>query len=98
GCTEETFYNFYLWASVLPFNVMRCLIAVLITLPIYKHISRFINRLADKLEIKPAENQTEEQAEQSKAKEKKRLIITICVCVAASLLLVGGVLLRYFLG
>ncbi|MGN0824430.1 MAG: ECF transporter S component [Candidatus Coproplasma sp.] len=97
GCTEETFYNFYLWASVLPFNVMRCLIAILVTLPIYKHISRVINRLAEKLEIKPAENQTEEQAELSKAKEKKRLIITICVCVGVGLLLVGGVLLRYFL-
>ncbi|MGN1104504.1 MAG: hypothetical protein ACI4QI_06455, partial [Candidatus Coproplasma sp.] len=91
------FYNFYLWASVLPFNVMRCLIAILITLPIYKHISRVINRLAEKLEIKPDENQTEEQMAAYKAKEKKRTVITICICAGVVLLLVAGVLLRYFL-
>jgi len=36
SCTQETFYNFYLWASVLPFNLLRCLVAILVTLPIYK--------------------------------------------------------------
>ena len=97
GCTEETFYNFYLWASVLPFNIMRCLIAILVTLPIYKHISRFINRLADRLEVKVIENETDEQIELRKAKEKKRTIIIICVCACIVALLVGGVLLRYFL-
>ncbi|MGN0804591.1 MAG: ECF transporter S component [Candidatus Coproplasma sp.] len=97
GCTQKTFYNFYLWASVLPFNVMRCLIAILITLPIYKHISRIINKLADKLEVKVNENQTEEEATASKAKVRKRTIITVCVCAVVVLLLVAGVLLRYFL-
>ena len=97
GCTEETFYNFYLWASVLPFNVMRCVIAIVITLPIYKHISRVINRLADKLEIKPDQGETEEQAEALKAKEKKRTAIVVAVSVGVLVLLVGGVLLRYFL-
>lgn len=49
NCTQENFYNFYLWAAVLPFNLLRCLVAALITLPIYKHISRAINRLNAKL-------------------------------------------------
>lgn len=42
--TRETFYNYYLWLSIVPFNILRCLVAVLITLPVYKHISRVINR------------------------------------------------------
>ncbi|MGN0807017.1 MAG: ECF transporter S component [Candidatus Coproplasma sp.] len=97
GCTKETFYNFYLWASVLPFNAMRCLIAIVVTLPIYKYISRVINKLADKLEIKPADDETDEQAQARKAKEKVRTAIIISVSAFAVLLLIGGVLLRYFL-
>lgn len=49
SCTQETFYIFYLWVSVVPFNVMRCLIAVLVTLVVYKHISRAIKRLNEKM-------------------------------------------------
>lgn len=49
ACTRENFYNYYLWASVLPFNLMRCLVAVAVTLPIYKRISVMINRLNAKL-------------------------------------------------
>jgi riboflavin transporter FmnP len=49
SCTQETFYNFYLWGSVLPFNLMRCLIAILVTLPIYKHISKVINKFNEKI-------------------------------------------------
>ena len=48
-CTQENFYSLYLWAAVLPFNLLRCLVAALVTLPVYKHISRAINRLNAKL-------------------------------------------------
>lgn len=48
-CTKETFYSFYLWASVLPFNLLRCLVADIITLLVYKRISRLINSVNRKL-------------------------------------------------
>lgn len=56
--THETFYTYYLWCSVLPFNAMRCIIAIIVVLPIYKHISRIINRLNVRLAPK---EKTEEQ-------------------------------------
>lgn len=86
--SQENFYNFYLWASVLPFNLMRCLIATLVVLPIYKHISRLINRLNAKLTPKI-------QVDDKTAKKQK--IITIVVCAVVVLMLIGGALLRYFL-
>lgn len=89
-CTEKTFYVFYIFGSVLPFNLMRCLIAVAVTLPVYKHISRVINKLGEKLEPAPSEGE-------DAAKSKKRTIIAICIAAAILLLLVAGVLLRYFL-
>ena len=48
-CTKENFYNFYLWVSILPFNLMRCLVAVLVTLPVYKRISNLINKFNAKI-------------------------------------------------
>lgn len=96
-CTEQTFYTFYIWCSVLPFNLMRCLIAIVVTLPLYKHISRLINKLAARLEVKPADTEDEEQAALYKANERKRNIIIISVCCAVVVLLIAGVLLRYFL-
>lgn len=94
-CTQRTFYVFYIFCSVLPFNLMRCLIAVAITLPVYKHVSRLINKL--NLKLDPPVKEGEEESAGYRAKNKKRTII-IAVCVsAACLLLIGGVLLRYFL-
>lgn len=52
SCTQATFYSFYLWVSVLPFNIMRCVIASVVTLIVYKHISRALNRLNEKLSLK----------------------------------------------
>lgn len=40
--TEETFYNYYLFLSVAPFNLLRCLIACVATGFTYKHISRLL--------------------------------------------------------
>lgn len=97
GCTQETFYNFYLWASVLPFNAMRCLIAVAVTLPVYKHISRLINKLHSKLDPKRVEcDDPEEEARLQKA-ERKRTAIIIGVTCAVIALLIVGVVLRYYI-
>ena len=60
SCTRENFYQFYLWVSVLPFNALRCLAASLITILVYKHVSRAINRLNARItpkgEISPRMN------------------------------------------
>ncbi len=85
--TQETFYNFYLWVSVLPFNVMRCLIASLLTLIVYKHISRLINRLGERLAPK----------EGKESAARRRDVIVTVSCIAVVLLLVLFALLRYFL-
>ncbi len=95
GCTESTFYTFYLWCSVLPFNLMRCIIAVAVTLPVYKHVSRIINKLNARLTPKKQEN--EEGDEELAARNKKQTIITITVVAVILALLITGVLLRYFL-
>lgn len=90
GVTQDTFYTYYLWVSVLPFNLLRCLIAALVTLPVYKRISSLINRLNERFAPK--------QTGQGGTVAKKRVIIISAVCAAVVALLVGGVLLRYFLG
>ena len=94
--TRETFYTFYLWVSVLPFNLMRCLIAVLITLPVYKRISVLINRMNSRFMPKDCAVSGGQDAACAAA-TKKRVIITAAVCAGVVLLLVGGVLLRFFL-
>ena len=87
SCTKETFYNFYLWASVLPFNLLRCLVAILVTLPVYKRISRLINGVNHKIYGK--QNGDEKTA-------TKVNIAAISVGVAVILLLTLFALLRYF--
>lgn len=93
GVTQDTFYTYYLWISVLPFNVMRCLIAILVTLPVYKHISTLINRVNSRFMPKDvgAEGKGGSVA-------KRRVVISVAVFAGVAVLLVGGVLLRYFLG
>lgn len=84
--TRETFYTYYLWCSVLPFNVLRCAIAIIVVLPVYKHISRVINRLNARLTPK---ERTEEQSK----KMVLRLAIIGVVILAAILV---AILLRFF--
>lgn len=88
SCTKETFYNFYLWVSVLPFNIMRCLIAAVVTLLVYKRISVAINRLSERLTPK---------GEGSDAREKRNTLIAVLVCAFVVLLLILFTLLHYFL-
>lgn len=85
--TQESFYTLYLWVSVLPFNLLRCLIACSLTLVIYKHISRAINRLSRRLAPK----------EGKETAAKRRDVIVTILCVSVVLLLVLFALLRYFL-
>ncbi len=85
--TKETFFNYYLWISVLPFNLLRCLIASIVTLLIYKHISRAIDRVTDKLSPQ----------EDGKAKICARDIAVAAVCAVLVLLLLLFALLRCFL-
>ena len=87
ACTKETFYNFYLWASVLPFNLLRCLVAIVVTLLVYKRISRMINSVNRKIYGKEGHDE---------AKSKKTTVILICVGVAIVALLITFALLREF--
>lgn len=88
NCTRENFYSLYLWVSVLPFNLLRCLVASLLTLLVYKRISRAINRLNERLVPK---------YELTEADVKKRRMITVLSFVAVALVLAGLALLHYFL-
>lgn len=87
ACTQSSFYNYYLWVSVLPFNLLRCLIAILVTLLVYKRISRLINSVNRKIYGKP---------DYDEQKSKRTTIIFICVGVGIVALLVTFALLRYF--
>ena len=88
NCTQENFYSLYLWVSVLPFNLLRCLVASLLTLLVYKRISRAINRLNERLVPK---------YELTEADVKKRRMVTVLSFLAVALVLVGLALLHYFL-
>ncbi len=39
GVTEQTFYSYYIVIGVIPFNVLRCALVVLLTFLLYKHVS-----------------------------------------------------------
>jgi hypothetical protein len=41
--TKDTFFLFYIFLSVIPFNLLRSLICSLITFLIYKRLQRFFN-------------------------------------------------------
>lgn len=92
SCTKETFYDFYLWASVLPFNLMRCIVAIIITLPVYKRISILINRTNAKFEPKHGDASAETHAQ----KIKKINIGIIIAFVAIVIILVLFTLLQFF--
>jgi riboflavin transporter FmnP len=86
--TKETFYNYYLWVSVVPFNILRCLVAIAITLPVYKRLSRLINSCNDKLAPKTQDG------------TKKGMAINISIIVIGIVLVIALVvvaLVRYYL-
>ncbi len=82
--TQENFYLYYLWLSVLPFNLLRCLVASLVSFFVYKHVSRLIDRINRKISPEGAKVGASD-------------IAVIAVCIAAVLLLFLFALLRFFL-
>ena len=88
SCTRENFYTLYLWASVLPFNVLRCLAASLVTLLVYKHVSRAINRMNARLAPKRG---TDART------QRYRRAMAICAVTLAALLFAFFAVLRYLL-
>ena len=85
--TQQTFYLYYLWVSVVPFNILRCLVASLICFFVYKHISVVIERMNKKLSPKEGKEKA----------AKVRDIVILVVCIVVVLLLILFTLLRYFL-
>lgn len=43
GVTKESFYKFYLWSGVLPFNLLRCAICAVVTYFTYKPLSKALH-------------------------------------------------------
>lgn len=70
NCTADTFYNYYLWLSVLPFNLLRCLIASLLTFAVYKKVSFLIRKASEKFDGKKRGKAKENRKAQSGAEEQ----------------------------
>lgn len=71
ACTEETFYKFYLWLSVAPFNALRCLFDSLITFSVYKNVSALLKKADEKYgKKKPPEKIDGEIAEKTVDKKQ----------------------------
>lgn len=95
-CTQDTFYTYYIWVSVLPFNLLRCLVADIITLLVYKRISRLINTVNHKIYGKPPATEAEADIAAHRIKMKRTNIILAVSAAVAVALLVTFALLRYF--
>jgi len=67
--TKETFYTFYLWLAVLPFNIIRCATSALVTYFIYKHLGKAFDKMFEKhnvpLEQPPVEESFPPPTEES---------------------------------
>ena len=67
AATKETFYLFYIFLSVLPFNLLRGAICALITFLLYKKLVKLFDLIFPPQDKK---NAKEEQTEQSEAEEQ----------------------------
>lgn len=45
--TAENFYVYYTFGAVLPFNILRCLAASMVTYFLYKSLTKLINKIGD---------------------------------------------------
>ncbi len=45
--TVENFYTYYTFGAVIPFNLLRCLVASGITFLLYKSLTKLINKIGD---------------------------------------------------
>lgn len=43
NATTDTFYGFYLWLAVVPFNLLRCLLSSAVTFFVYKPLSKYLH-------------------------------------------------------
>ncbi|MGN1061621.1 MAG: hypothetical protein ACI4RO_00695, partial [Candidatus Scatosoma sp.] len=71
NCTADTFYNYYLWLSVLPFNLLRCVAASLLTFAVYKKISVLLKRADEKFGKKRAGKAARAEDTPQNAEEEK---------------------------
>lgn len=68
--TEESFYKYFLWLAVLPFNLLRCVASAFVTFVLYKSLSRAFNKIftvRDK-PLESAECRTQNDGENSPLK------------------------------
>lgn len=71
SCTADTFYNYYLWLSVVPFNLLRCLVASLLTFAVYKKVSNLIKRMSEKFDGKRTKKGKNNENENEEKEDKK---------------------------
>ena len=74
NCTAETFYAYYLWLSVLPFNALQCTLNALLTFAVYKKVSFLIKRADEKFGKKKPSRQsdTKENAAENKHNQAEK--------------------------
>lgn len=74
NCTAETFYSFYLWLSVLPFNALQCTLNALLTFAVYKKVSYLIKRADEKFGKKkpPRQSDVKENAAENKHNQAEK--------------------------
>lgn len=71
--TDETFYVYYIFGAVLPFNLMRSLICALLTFALYKRLKNLFDRIFPESRAAKSENGgiiTKSEAETAKFAEK----------------------------
>lgn len=47
GITEQNFYIYYTFGAVIPFNILRCLVASIITFLLYKSLTKLMNKIGE---------------------------------------------------
>ncbi len=87
--SEDTFYLYYLLCSVLPFNLMRFIIASGVTLLLYKRISFVIKKISLKLDPPKKEDE--------KSTFSKRGIVAIVLFAVILIAIIIGIVLRILL-
>ena len=61
--TQDTFYQFYILLSVIPFNLLRCLVCSIITFLLYKRLQRLFNFVFTSTKNKKKQNIVSETEE-----------------------------------
>lgn len=88
NCTEDNFYDYYLWVSVLPFNALRCFISCLVTFPVYKKISSVIKKMSEKFDA------VKKEGDEIKISRRAAVMIAVAVFIVVALAVAAAI--RYF--